>query len=56
MRLFMAIDGACRRNGKPDCTASGGVFVRGINDDGSTAGFAIFSDYEYGSKIGRAHV
>lgn len=24
---LIAIDGACRRNGKPDCTAAGGVFV-----------------------------
>lgn len=26
--LRIAIDGACRRNGKPDCTASGGMFVQ----------------------------
>lgn len=31
--LTMAIDGACRRNGKPDCTASGGVFYYGYNTD-----------------------
>ena len=27
--LSIAIDGACRRNGKPDCTSSGGVFFYG---------------------------
>ena len=25
--LVIAIDGACRRNGKPDCVSAGGVFV-----------------------------
>ena len=33
--MIMAIDGACRRNGKPNCTAAGGVFV--MHPDGSTA-------------------
>lgn len=28
MSLMIAIDGACRRNGKPDCVASGGVFIQ----------------------------
>lgn len=31
--LTIAIDGACRRNGKPDCTASGGAFYYGYNVD-----------------------
>ena len=26
--LRIAIDGACRRNGKPDCVSSGGVFIQ----------------------------
>lgn len=30
--LFLAIDGACRRNGKPDCLSAGAVFIR--NDKG----------------------
>ena len=25
--LVIAIDGACRRNGKPDCVSAGGVLV-----------------------------
>lgn len=30
--ILYAIDGACRRNGKPDCTSAGGVFMyRNIN-------------------------
>lgn len=26
--LLIAIDGACRRNGKPDCISAGGVFIQ----------------------------
>lgn len=30
--LMISIDGACRRNGKPDCVSAGGVFIQMIND------------------------
>ena len=56
MRLFMAIDGACRRNGKPDCTASGGVFIKGIDDDGTVAGYATKAVHEYGSTNQRGEL
>jgi ribonuclease HI len=52
----MAIDGACRRNGKPDCTASGGVFIKGINEDGVVTGYAAKSVYEYGSTNQRGEL
>lgn len=29
--LRIAIDGACRRNGKPDCVSAGGVYVQDVN-------------------------
>ena len=29
--IRIAIDGACRRNGKPDCVASGSAFIKGPN-------------------------
>lgn len=32
MKRIVAIDGACRRNGKPDCVSAGGVFIRSLND------------------------
>ena len=32
--LRIAIDGACRRNGKPDCISAGGVYVQRL-DEGS---------------------
>lgn len=31
--LKIAIDGACRRNGKPDCVSAGGVFIRYADDN-----------------------
>lgn len=56
MRLFIAIDGACRRNGKPDCVASGGVFIQGINYDGTIAGYCTKGVYEYGSTNQRGEL
>lgn len=34
MTIRISIDGACRRNGKPDCVASGGVFIAWYSTDG----------------------
>lgn len=56
MKLFMAIDGACRRNGKPDCTASGGVFVKAIDDDSNIVGYTTRSVHEYGSTNQRGEL
>ena len=33
--LAIAIDGACRRNGKPNCISTSGIFALHFNDDGS---------------------
>lgn len=33
--LAIAIDGACRRNGKPDCVSAGGVFVAYLDEEGN---------------------
>lgn len=33
MSLYIAIDGACRRNGKPDCVSAAGVFIREFDED-----------------------
>ena len=41
----MAIDGACRRNGQPDCVSAGAVFVMNIVDDEVRSTFAL-SDHE----------
>lgn len=44
--LAIAIDGACRRNGKPDCVASGGVFIEQYNEERQLVDTKILSNYE----------
>ena len=41
--LRIAIDGACRRNGKPDCISSGGVYVHRLNADGTVQDHGLFA-------------
>ena len=53
MTLY-AIDGACRRNGKPDCTSSGGVFYY-RNIDG-VRGCKNISTHEYMSTNQRGEL
>ena len=52
--LTISIDGACRRNGKPDCTASGGVFYYGNTDGVKRCG--VLSAYEYNSTNQRGEL
>lgn len=52
--LTIAIDGACRRNGKPDCTSSGGVFYYGNADGVERCG--VLSAYEYNSTNQRGEL
>lgn len=44
--IAIAIDGACRRNGKPDCVASGGIYVEHIDDANVILKTMVLSDYE----------
>lgn len=44
--LSIAIDGACRRNGKPDCVSAGGVFVLHLDEDLNIYNTALMSNYE----------
>ena len=44
--LRVAIDGACRRNGKPDCISAGGVFIRRVDKHGNTTLFDLFATSE----------
>jgi len=41
MYLSISIDGACRNNGRPDCKAAGGVFIRHMDNDKSVEYHAI---------------
>lgn len=49
--ILASIDGACRRNGKPNCVASGGVFI--MHPTGETE---VLSAYEYGSTNQRGEL
>lgn len=44
--LVIAIDGACRRNGKPDCVSAGGVFVLHLDGNLNVVNTALKSNYE----------
>ena len=54
--LLVAIDGASRRNGKPDCVSSGGVFIQHIDDSGSVVLADARSNYEIGSTNQRGEL
>ena len=44
--IVVSIDGACRRNGKPDCISAGAVFVQLLDDNGNLKATELRSDYE----------
>lgn len=54
--LFISIDGACRRNGKPDCTASGGVFIQQFDEHQRRVACTTLSAYEYNSTNQRGEL
>lgn len=56
MKLFIAIDGACRRNGKSDCTASGGVFIQQFDEHHRRTACHVLSAYEYNSTNQRGEL
>lgn len=57
MKVIIAIDGACRRNGKPDCVASGGLFIQAFDDSGEhLIGSYTRGMYEYGSTNQRGEL
>ena len=53
--LRIAIDGACRRNGKPDCVAAGGVFIMQYKDFNLVA-TDTKSNYEHNSTNQRGEL
>lgn len=54
--LVIAIDGACRRNGKPDCTSSGGVFACQYVEGFGITSTKVMSTYEYNSTNQRGEM
>ena len=54
--ILISIDGACRRNGQPDCVAAGGVFIQHFNDKGEVVETHIKSTYELNSTNQRGEM
>lgn len=49
---ILAIDGACRRNGKPDCTSAGGVFIYSHTSSERSCGTLFVSEYNSTNQRG----
>lgn len=54
--LRISIDGACRRNGKPDCVAAGGVFIQQFDNYLNLQQTSILSNYEMASTNQRGEL
>lgn len=54
--LVIAIDGACRRNGKPDCVSAGGVYIEQYDDNHTLVLTKALSNYEVKSTNQRGEL
>lgn len=54
--LLISIDGACRRNGKPDCVSAGGVFIQHYDDGLNLVQTKALSNYELKSTNQRGEL
>lgn len=54
--LLISIDGACRRNGKPDCVAAGGVFIQHFDEDLKLCKTCVRTNYEMQSTNQRGEM
>ena len=54
--LLISIDGACRRNGKPDCVSAGGVFIQQFDSKLNLQQTSILSNYETASTNQRGEL
>jgi ribonuclease HI len=54
--LLISIDGACRRNGKPDCVSAGGVFIQQFDSELNLQQTSILSNYETASTNQRGEL
>ena len=54
--LVISIDGACRRNGKPDCVSAGGVFIQQYDKDLYLKQVKALSNYELKSTNQRGEL
>lgn len=54
--LVISIDGACRRNGKPDCVSAGGVFILQYDEELNLLQTALKTNYELESTNQRGEM
>lgn len=54
--LVIAIDGACRRNGKPDCVSAGGVFIMCMDENLNLINTTLLTNYELESTNQRGEL
>lgn len=54
--LRISIDGACRRNGKPDCVSSGAMFIQYFDDGGVIAESDLRATHEHTSTNQRGEL
>lgn len=54
--LFISIDGACKRNGKPDCIAAGAAFISYLDDDGVICNTSYIARFEFKSTNQRGEL
>ena len=54
--LLISIDGACRRNGKPNCVSAGGVFIQQFDSELNLQQTSILSNYETASTNQRGEL
>lgn len=54
--LAIAIDGACRRNGREDCVSAGGAFIMQLDENLQIVDTTIVSNYEIGSTNQRGEL
>jgi ribonuclease HI len=54
--ILIAIDGACRRNGKSDCISAGGLFIKQYTEDLTILRTQIKFEHEYNSTNQRGEL
>ena len=54
--ILISLDGACRRNGKPDCVSAGGVFIQRFDEEGSVVETHVRSTFEIQSTNQRGEM
>lgn len=54
--VVIAIDGACRRNGQPNCVSAGGIFIMRYDEDNRLVDTRVLTNYEINSTNQRGEL